>query len=399
MSRRVLITGLGAVSPLGSGVARFWQGLLVGGARPVPLPDPRAHMRSPLMYLVPGDAVPVAPAHHGHVPLGPGPRMAVAAAREAVADAALGPQFCSAMPVVMGVEMGNAAMHEARRAAGTPADPDGPWNPLTVTASAAATAVRARGSNVSVGNACAASGYAVSVAADMIREGEAEIVLAGGAEGPTRVGLGVFNRLGAADPEACRPFDRHRKGTVFGDGSAMLVLESAEHADRRGAVPYAELAGFAWSCDAHHLTAPEPSAVQAVRAIRDALTDAGTDADRIGGVIPHGTGTPLNDAVESYALREVFGERCDRLPLLNLKAMIGHTAGAAGAFGCLAAALLIRHRSMPASPALQDPDPECPVWIPQDHPVPLAPASVLVNAYAFGGTNVSLVVTEAQEAA
>jgi 3-oxoacyl-[acyl-carrier-protein] synthase II len=435
--RRVLITGLGAVSCLGTGVDAFWRGLCAGGGHAETLPDPDAHMRFPLMYQVPLPDIPAEPRRLGHVPLGTGPRMGVAAAQEAVADAGLDRPARRRLCVVLGVEMGNASMHEQRRSAtaaqvdrcrgsedggsedggsedsgsedsgsedsgsedgGAPPYPrDGDrWVPLTVTAPAVAAAVSATGGAVSLGNACAASGYAVSYAADMIRAGAVDVALAGGAEGITRVGVGAFNRLGAADPVRCRPFDRHRQGTVFGDGAAMLVLESAEHAAVRGRTPYAELGGAGWSCDAYHPTAPEPEGRQAVRVMRDGLAEAGLAPDDIGAVIPHATGTPLNDAVESRALRQVFGDRCDRLPLLSLKAMIGHTAGAAGAFACLAAALMLRHGRVPASPPVEEPDQECAVFVPQQASVLLHPPAVLVNSYAFGGNNVSLVLTGQQ---
>ncbi|MGW0554235.1 beta-ketoacyl-[acyl-carrier-protein] synthase family protein [Streptomyces sp. NPDC002926] len=401
--RRVVVTGLGAISCLGAGVPAFWRGLTAGGSRPEPMADPAARMRNRRMYLVPQADVPTEPARLAHVPLAAGPRMAVAAAREAVADAGLDARTRAGLPVVMGVEMGNAGMHEGRRAGGpggaTPVGGDTAWSPMTVTSAAVGAALGATGGNVSVGNACAASGYAAALAADMIRSGEADIVLTGGAEGPTRVGMGVFNRLGALDSDRCRPFDLHRQGTVFGDGAAMLVLESAESAARRGATPYAELAGAAWSCDAHHPTAPDPSGTQASRSIRQALTEAGLTGADIGAVVPHGTGTPLNDVVESRVLNEVFGHRSPRLPLFSLKAMIGHTAGVAGAFGCLTAALLLHHRTVPANAPLDEQDPECPVWLPQKESVPLSGRAVLVNSYAFGGNNVSVVLAGAEGAA
>jgi 3-oxoacyl-[acyl-carrier-protein] synthase II len=399
--RRVMITGMGVICCLGRGASAFWQGMLAGGGQPAAITDPYAHMRIPLMYHTPAGEVPAKPRTLGHVPLGPGPRMAVAAAEDAVAAAGLDETQRRRLAVVLGIEMGNIEHHEASRveaeagrveAAGGRTE-RGRWHPMLVTASAVGAAIGAAGCNISLGNACSASANALSLGADMIRAGEVEVVLAGGGEGAARAGLGAFNRLGAMDSRRCRAFDRYREGTMFGNGAAMLVLESAEHAARRGAHVHAELAGAGWSCDAHHPTAPEPDGGQVIRAMREALDTAGLPADRVGAAIPHGTGTPLNDVVESRALGEVFGAHRERLPLLSLKAMIGHTGGAAGAFGALAGVLMLRHGRVPASPPLDELDPECPVWIPQDGPVPLAAPAVLVNAYAFGGNNVSLVVT------
>ncbi|MEU9099556.1 beta-ketoacyl-[acyl-carrier-protein] synthase family protein [Streptomyces sp. NPDC048361] len=392
----MVVTGLGAISPLGSGVPAFWRGLASGGASPRPVADPDAHMANRLMYLVPAADIPEGPGRHGHVELAAGPRMAIAAAHEAVSDAGLDDAQRERLRVVLGVEMGNAGRHEARRAAeqgSTPRRTAGRWSPMTVTCAAVSAAIGATGGSTSFGNACAASGYAAAIAADMIRAGEADVVLTGGAEGPTRVGMGVFNRIGAADPVACRPFDSARQGTLFGDGAAMLVLEAAEHAEARGARVYAELSAAAFSCDAHHPTAPDPAGTQAVRGMRQALADAGLRPDDVGGVVPHGTGTPLNDVVESEALRAVFGAHCEELPLFSLKAMIGHTAGVAGAFGVLTAALMLHHGHVPANAPVTAQDPRCTVWLPQDRPVPLREDAVLVNAYAFGGNNVSLVLS------
>jgi 3-oxoacyl-[acyl-carrier-protein] synthase II len=391
-ARRAVVTGLGAVSCLGGGVTEYWKGLLEGGASPREVPLPHMNMRARRMYLVPEEDIPATPEVFDGIPLGTGPRAAVAAAAEALDDAGVDAGMRRRLPVVMGVEMGNAQVQEAGRG------PDGtgraPWTPLTVTAAVVGQAIGSRAGNVSVGNACSAGGYALTIALDMIRAGEADMVLVGGGEGVTRVGMGGFDRLGAADPERCRPFDRDRSGTMFGDGAAVAVVESAEHAARRGARAYAELAGAAWSCDAHHPTAPDPAGHQIVRAMTDALADAGLAPEDIGCLLPHGTGTPLNDVVESRALRQVFGGHCDRMPLLSLKASIGHTAGAAGVFAALAAALILRNRTVPVNAPVNQ-DPECEVWLPQEHPVPLSGDAVLVNTYAFGGNNTSFALTSA----
>ncbi|MFC5747148.1 beta-ketoacyl-[acyl-carrier-protein] synthase family protein [Actinomadura rugatobispora] len=389
--RDVVITGLGAICCLGRGVPRFWDGLLAGGGDPARVPDPLAHMKSPHKYLVPEEAVPREPVAVAHAPLGAGPRMGAAAAREAVADAGLDAAALERAAVVVGVEMGNAEMHEGDRPG---QGPDGTrWRSMTVTTAAVSAAVGSAGESLSVGNACAASGYALSVAADMIRAGEVEVAVAGGADGGSRAALGAFNRMRAMDPVRCRPFDRDRAGTVFGDGAAMVVLESAEHAARRAAPVRAVLAAAEWSCDAHHITAPEPGGREIVDTMRRALGSAGLAPGEIAALIPHGTGTPLNDVIESRALRAVFGDHCDRLPLLNLKGMIGHTGGAAGAFAVMAGVLALRDGLVPAADPPVDQDPECEVLLPKGAPAAVEGRAVMVNAYAFGGTNASLVLT------
>ncbi len=389
--QRVVITGLGAISCLGSDVTAYWDGLGAGGAEPVEVPLPDLNMRAKKMYLLDPAEMPSEPSNHAGVELGTSPRLAVAAAEQALADAGLERGARGAIPVLLGVELGNADMQETQRSAGRTA-----WTPLAPAAAAVGTAIGSSAAVTSVGNACSASGFALTIALDMIRSGEATTVLVGGAEGRTRAGMGAFNRLGAADPVRCRPFDRNRAGTMFGEGSAMIVLEAADHARRRGARPYAELAGAAWSCDAYHPTAPDPSGDQIVRAMTEALADAKLSSFDVSCVIPHGTGTPLNDVVESSALHTIFGEGTGEVPLFSLKAMIGHTTGAAGAFACLTAALMVRHRRSPANSRI-DQDPECDVWLPQEHSVPLDAPAVLVNTYAFGGNNTSLVVKDFTE--
>ncbi|GHI09770.1 3-oxoacyl-[acyl-carrier-protein] synthase 2 [Streptomyces cellostaticus] len=357
----------------------IWQALRAAPAgRPQWAPDPGARMQLPLIHLAP-----VAPGPEGRAT-----RFALAAAREAVADAGLTADQLAGAAVVVGTGGGDADHWER------PLNPGRPYAPAFTVASTVASALGAHGAATCVSNACAAGGFGLGIAADLIQAGEAELVVVGGAEAYSRVALGCFNRLGAVDPYACRPFHRERAGTVFGEGAAVLVLESADHARRRGAVRhYATLAGSGWSCDAHHLTAPAPDGTQIQRAMSEALAEAGVPASAVGCVVPHGTGTPQGDLVESQALGAVFGDRLARLPVYSLKALIGHTAGAAGALGALAAALILDRRTVPPNPALgADQDPACAVHLAQGDCVPLTGRHVMVNAFAFGGNNVSLLL-------
>ncbi|WP_086705659.1 beta-ketoacyl synthase N-terminal-like domain-containing protein, partial [Streptomyces antimycoticus] len=283
----VLVTGLGALSPLGAGTGAFWRGMHAADTAPVRVPDPLAHMDHPLMYLVPEADLPDGPEEQDGLPLGRGSRFALAAAREAVADAGLaalpGPDASGAtdagldprrVAVALSTGMGDTDLHEGWWTGETPAS--GRWAPAFPLASVVGGWFGAQGVNTCVSNACAASGYALSMAADLIRSGEADVVIAGGAEAYSRVALACFNRLGAIDPERCRPFAAERRGTLFGEGAAVLVLESAAHARARGArTVYGRLAGAGWSCDAYHPTAPEPSGEQIERAMRVALREAG----------------------------------------------------------------------------------------------------------------------------
>ncbi|MFI0821519.1 beta-ketoacyl-[acyl-carrier-protein] synthase family protein [Streptomyces sp. NPDC021098] len=389
----ITVTGVGALSPLGTGVDAFWRGMHTAPPAPSRVPDPLAHMDHPRMYLVPEADVPEGPAEWAGLPLGRGSRYAVEAARQAARDAGLaepGSVDPRRVAVAISSGMGDTDLHETWWTGEAP--DSGRWAPVFPVASVVGGLLGARGPNVCVSNACSASGYALSVAADLIRSGEADVVFAGGAEAYSRVALACFNRLGAIDPERCRPFAADRRGTVFGEGAAVLVLESAGHARARGAGPgYARLAGTGWSCDAHHATAPEPGGEQIERALREALREAG--GGEVGFVVPHGTGTDLNDVVESRVLSTVLGTRPP--PLYSLKALIGHTGGAAGAFAALSAALMLRHRTLPPNVPVGAPDPQCAVPLPSAS-TPLTGGYGLVNAYAFGGNNISLVFGEAR---
>ncbi|MBD3010957.1 beta-ketoacyl synthase N-terminal-like domain-containing protein [Streptomyces sp. 5-10] len=424
----VLVTGLGALSPLGAGVDAFWRGMHKADTAPTRVPDPLAHMDHPLMYLVPEADLPDGPEEQDGLPLGRGSRFALAAAREAVADAGLaapprpeagayaagGGAYAAGggidprrVAVALSTGMGDTDLHEGWWTGTGEAPASARWAPPFPPASVVGGWFGAQGVNTCVSNACAASGYALSVGADLIRSGEADVVIAGGAEAYSRVALACFNRLGAIDPERCRPFAVERRGTVFGEGAAVLVLESATHARARGArTVYGRLAGAGWSCDAYHATAPEPSGEQIERAMREALREAGAGAGSgsgagsgagagaesggLGFVIPHGTGTELNDVVES----RVLGALTPRTPLYSVKALIGHTGGAAGAFAALAASLVLHHRTLPPNVPVGERDPECAVPLPSG-PAPMTGAYGLVNAYAFGGNNISLVFGEA----
>jgi 3-oxoacyl-[acyl-carrier-protein] synthase II len=389
---RAVITGLGLVSCLGNTLQDYWEGMQRASPRPQIFPDPNAHMPYPLLYYVADGDVPGG-CDVGW-PVGRTTLFAVEAARRAMADAGLEEGLSPAsVAVVLGSGMGEAGLHEQWRVEGWPVD--GRWSPEFSVSAAVGGSIGAGATAACVSNACASSAFALSIAADLIEGGEADVVVSGGIEGYSRVAIGCFNRLGGVDPERCRPFDSTRAGTVFGEGAAILVMESEEHARRRGAPHiYARFSGAGWSCDAHHPTAPEPSGEQIVRALREAVDQTGWGLGAVGCVVPHGTGTELNDLVEARALREVFGGRCDELPLYSLKGLIGHSAGAAGAFAALTAALIIDRGEVPPNVPIAEQDPDCDVLL-SEHPVRLGGPLVLVNAYAFGGNNVSIALESA----
>jgi 3-oxoacyl-[acyl-carrier-protein] synthase II len=377
----VLVAGVGAVTCHGAGADTLWRAMTAAGTRLPDRPaDPYARMDLPLINLVPDPDLDAERAT----------RFASLAAAEALADAGLDAAALAGArtAVVLGSCMGEPGGNERGRGGG-------PWQPPFRLAAALAGELGLFATVHDVANACAAGGYALGVAADLVRTGEADVVIAGGSDAYSRVALGCFNRLGAVDPERCRPFESDRAGTVFAEGAGIVVVESAAHARGRGArVPSGgalRLEGAAWSCDAGHPTAPQADGDQIVRAMREAV---GERAGDVGCVVPHGTGTRLNDVLESRALHRVLGERAARVPLYSLKALLGHTGGASAALAAVAAALILRGGEIPPNVPLKEQDPECEVLLPQGAAVPL-PASerrVLVNAYGFGGSNASLVL-------
>lgn len=385
---RVIVTGLGVVSCLGSDLDSYWSGLLGASSRPAPVDDPGANMRNRLLYGI-GPVDP--PPADGAGSAGRTSSFALRAGAAALADAGLtDPADRSRVGVAVGTGVGDCSLPEQARLTGD--TPQGLDAFTFKIGSMLADRFGLSGPMISVSTACSASAYGVSLAVDAIATGAADVVLAGGADGYTRVGVACFNRMGALDPERCRPFDADRVGTIFGEGAAFLVLESESHARARGHEGhYGVIEGSGWSCDGHHPTAPDAGARQIARAMRTALDEAGVAPADVGCVVPHGTGTPLNDVVESRALHQVLGPTAGTVPVYSLKAMLGHTGGAAGAFSLLTALLILRRGTVPPNVPLGRPDPDCEITLPAA--ALAAPGDhVLVNAYAFGGNNCSILV-------
>jgi 3-oxoacyl-[acyl-carrier-protein] synthase II len=386
---RAVITGLGVISCVGLDIDSYWAGLMRAHHRPSDVPDPHANMSNRLLYQVTGFTDPDVDPATGR--LGRTSSFAVAAAWQAVRDAGLSQSDLVDAGVSIGTGVGDTSLYEDVPGGGA-FPTGGDAYPFKVS-SVLAGELGVSGPMTSVSTACSASAYSVSLAADMIRNGEADVVLTGGADGYTRVGVACFNRMGALDSDRCRPFDADRQGTVFGEGAALMVLESESHARRRGRTSwYATVEGAGWSCDGFHPTAPDSGGSQIVRAMRDALDEAGLRPSEVGCVVPHGTGTPLNDTVESKSLAAVFGPAVESLPIYSLKALLGHTGGAAGAFALLTAALILDRGMVPPNTAVDSLDPECTLRLHTDEPVPPTASHALVNAYAFGGNNTSVVI-------
>jgi len=401
LERSVVITGIGAVTPVGTGREVFWQALLAGrsGFSPVQSFD-----TSKMSVHVGAEVRDFDPAEHVRSldpqSMGRASQLAVAAGRLALDDAGLGQVALD--PERAGVVMGTTSgepleveLYNDRYVAGE-VDRIGSElvtrYPCHTIAAQLASEVGFMGANAMIPTACAAGNYAIAHALDLLRSGRADLMLAGGADSFSRITYTGFARLGAIAPEICRPFDQDRQGMIPGEGAAVLVLEPAERAVARGARIYAEVAGYGLSCDAHHMTAAHPEGDGPARAMEQALRTAGIAPEEVSYVSAHGTGTPTNDRLETLAVHRVFGAGARRVPVSSVKSMLGHTMGAASAIEAAVCALAAWSGKIPPTMNFREPDPECDLDVvpneAREHPVEVA----MNNAYAFGGNNASVLV-------
>jgi 3-oxoacyl-[acyl-carrier-protein] synthase II len=406
VERRVVVTGIGVVTPIGTGRRAFWEGLLAGrsGFGPVGSFDTGrhpAHVGAEVRNFTPGPYLQtLAPGK-----LGRASQMAVAAARLALEDAGLAPGELA--PESTGVSMGTTSGEplEVERLddhllAGEPEKVGGEFverYPCHTIAAAIAAELGCEGPVTMIPTACAAGNYAIAHAFDTLRRdgrgrGGEEVMLAGGADAFSRITYTGFARLGAIAPELCQPFDRNRKGMIPGEGAGVLVLEPLDKARARGARIYAEVAGYGLSCDAHHMTAAHPDGEGAARAMERALAMSRLSCEEVSYVSAHGTGTPTNDRLESLAVARVFGERSRRVPVSSVKSMLGHTMGAASALEAAVCALACAEDVAPPTMHFSEPDPECDLDVVPNEPRPMRVSVAMNNAYAFGGNNASLIL-------
>src|SRR6185503_12468754 len=241
--------------------------------------------------------------------------------------------------------------------------------------------------------ACSSSTIAIGRAADAVRDGRAAAVLAGGTDALARLTFSGFNQLKLMDPAPCRPFDKSRAGMSIGEGAGILVLENLDHAVRRGATIYAELAGYGLGCEAFHPTAPEPEGRPVAAVIAAALKDAGIDPSEIDHINAHGTATAQNDAAEARAFRRIFGERVARLPVTSLKSMIGHCLGAAGAVEAAALALTVARGAIPPTIHHEETDGDCAVDVVANEAREQTVRCAVSTSLGFGGNDSAIVMT------
>ncbi len=387
------ITGLGAVSGWGWGVAALWAGL-TGDRSAIRIPErfDTSEHKTRLAAEVPGEE-PLRGAQWSRCD-----RFALAAAGEAIEHAGL-----DRLPPSAGIFFGGstAAMAEGERFFAALTGHSRTrlrlgWlasHQLNGPGDAVARAMKVTGPVQSVSSACASGALAVGMALDAVRSGEVEIALAGGADALCALTYAGFNALRAVDPDPSRPFRAERAGLSLGEGAGVVVIESEAAARRRGARVLACLLGSGASCDAHHMTAPRADGLGAARAIRGALEDSGVEPDDVGFVSAHGTGTPLNDSSETAALLDVFGDRALRLPVTSVKGSVGHLLGSSGAIEAVAAVQSLVSGEIHPTPGEESVDPELGVDLVTGRSRPLDEGGIgLSTSFAFGGSNAALLI-------
>lgn len=410
MKRRVVITGMGAVTPLGNSLEEAWQGVREGrcGIGPITAWD-ASGMKVQLAAEVRGLDV------TAHIPKGEARKMArftqlgLIAATEAFRQSGITPENTNLnrCGVMVSSGIGGLPVIEEEHGKGLQKG----WDrisphfiPMSITNMAAGTiAIRLglRGMCSSVVSACASGSNAVGDAFRQIRDGYADAVVCGGTEAAiTPLAVGGFTSMRAlhegTDPSrASIPFDKERSGFVMGEGAGVLVLEELHHAKNRGAQILGEVLGYGSTCDAYHITAPAPGGEGAVRCMAEALADAELSPREIGYINAHGTSTPLNDRTETQAIHAVFGENPP--PVSSTKSMMGHLLGASGAVEAIVTVMALKEGFLPATINYREPDPECNL-----DPIPNQGRSTLVtaalsNSLGFGGHNATLVFGRYQE--
>jgi 3-oxoacyl-[acyl-carrier-protein] synthase II len=408
MDRKVVVTGMGALTPLGLGVAPTWEGMRAGrsGIRKISLFDASGFDSQiagevagfdPQAWMEPREA-----RHADRFT-----QLAVAAAKMAVADAGLdmGCSDPTRVGVLIGSGIGGTGTWEAQHRILLEKGPGRisaffiPMLIMDMASGKVAMELGARGPNFGIASACATSAHAIGEAAKIIARGDAEAMIAGGSEAavsPLAVGgfcaMRALSRRNDAPEQASRPFDRDRDGFVMAEGAGVVILEEWEHARHRGARVHGHLLGYGATADAYHMTSPCPDGDGMARSMEAALRDAGLSADQVDYVNTHGTATQTGDPAETLALKRVFGDRAHRVPCSSTKSVTGHLLGAAGAVELIACLMAIADGVAPPTINLDHPDPECDLdYVPKaarDMPIKIA----MTNSFGFGGHNATLIV-------
>ena len=412
-ARRVVVTGVGMVSPLDATTEGTWEGVLAGknGVRPLTRFDPEGFPVTfaaevpnfdPLLYIEKKETR----------KMDLFIQYAVAAAQQAVEMARLRirPEEADRVGVLVGSGIGGFPMIEAQHKILLEKGPRRitpffiPAVIVNLASGIISIRTGAKGPNSATCTACSTGAHAIGDAYKIIQRGDADVMIAGGAEAAiTPLSLAGFAAMRALstrndDPEhASRPFDAERDGFVMGEGSGIVILESLDHALRREAPILAEIAGYGMTGDAYHMTAPDPEGDGAVRVMTRALQDAGMKPEEIDYINAHGTSTPYNDKIETSAIKRVFGDHAHKVAVSSTKSMTGHLLGAAGGLESALSVLALVHQVAPPTINYQVPDPECDLDYVPNTARPMTIRAVMSNSFGFGGTNAALIFRRYEE--
>jgi len=410
---RVVITGMGVISPIGIGIEPFWQGLTSGknGIGKITCFDAGAfssRIAGEVKDFNPADFLEKKEVKR----LVRFIQFAIAASKMALDDAGLkvSEENATSTGVLIGSGIGGIGFLEEQAIVLKEKGPDRlspftvPYMITNMAAGMVAIKTGAKGPNSCVVTACATGTHSIGDAMRIIQRGEANAMIAGGSEASiTPIGIGSFCAARAlsarndAPEKASRPFDKERNGFVMGEGCGIVILESLESAKKRGAKIYAELVGYGMSGDAHHITAPAPGGEGAARAISAALKDANLKPEDIQHINAHGTSTELNDKFETMAIKSVFGEYAKKIAISSNKSMIGHLLGAAGAVELIASALSVKNDIVPPTINYEVPDPECDLDYTPNKSKKIKVNAALSESFGFGGHNAVLIVKKFEE--
>jgi len=398
--RRIVVTGLGVVSSVGIGKDAFWKAITSGksGISRVSSFDTkefRCHYGGEIKNFNPEEFI----SKRKLIFLGRTSQMAIAAASMALQDSRLSliNNGKERIGVFIGTTMGERPLEESIEA----------WikegvdkiSKIKILQSSAnnlpaniANYFKLQGPNYLIPTACAAGNYAIGYGFDLIKKGDIDHAIVGGADSFSKLAFSGFHRLYAMAPEKCQPFDKNRKGMIVGEGAGMLFLESLDSALRRKANIYAEILGYGISCDAFHMTSSHVDGIEKV--IRKALKEAAIQQEEVDYINAHGTGTPGNDKTECTAIKKVFGELYKTIPVSSIKSMLGHTMGAASAIEALTCCFVVKENVIPPTINFEIPDPECNVDCVPNRAKIKRVNIALNNGFAFGGNNSCLVISK-----
>ncbi len=402
MDSRVCVSGLGVVSSLGIGKDAFWKSLIQGksGISKVSRFDTSAfkrHNGGEIKDFHPEEFIPKNRIKF----FGRASRFAITAAKLALQDAKIplselkNRKIC----VLVGTTMAEASIMDISTELFIKEEREKITPKLMLNAFAPSiprnlgSFLKAKGINLLIPNACAAGNYAIGYGLDLIRSGEADLVIAAGSDALSQVAFQGFQKLYAMAPEVCAPFDKDRKGMLLGEGAGVLILEPFEMAARRSTLPYAEVLGYGLSCDAFHITIPKRAGIK--QAMEKALKNSGVGIKEVGYISAHGTGTTQNDKEESGAIKELFAGCYRDIPVSSIKSMLGHCMGAASSMEAISCCLVLKEGIVPPTINFKTPDPECDLDCVPNVSRKADIKICLNNSFAFGGNNCCVVFAKA----